>query len=154
MQGVGGRMRMLPEAVAERTDEKVEGLISLGIAPLFVVKWPLIALTTTLRLISAGLRISHCFCCRWRLIWVRPHPIIPPCSEYVNVRLLLQFFVFFTLKSAVIDLCCSAIAVCLAVHMVKQIRDQNVKSVWRADVMMQLFAEVILLLMVLLHKNN
>lgn len=41
------------EAVAEWTDEKVEGPISLGIALLFNVEWPLIALTTPLRLITA-----------------------------------------------------------------------------------------------------
>lgn len=53
------------EAVAEWTDEKVEGLISLGIALLFSVEWPLIALTAPLMLITAGPYISHGFCCWW-----------------------------------------------------------------------------------------
>lgn len=55
------RLRQL----AEWTDEKVKGLISLGIALPFVVEWPLIALTTPLRLITASPHISHCFCCLW-----------------------------------------------------------------------------------------
>lgn len=85
-----------PEAVAERTDEKVEGLISLGIALPFVVEWPLIALTTPLRLITAGLHISHCFCRRWWLVWVHRPPITLPSLEYISDRLsLLFFFLFF-----------------------------------------------------------
>lgn len=81
-----------PEAVAERTDEKVEALISLGIALPFVVEWPLIALTTTLRLITAGPHISRCFCWRWWLVWELPHPIILPSLEYISGRLSLLLF--------------------------------------------------------------
>lgn len=65
---VGGR-GCVREAVAEWIDEKVEGLISLGIALLFSAEWPLIALATPLRLITAGPYISHGFCCWWWLVW-------------------------------------------------------------------------------------
>lgn len=50
------------EAVTEGfywTDEKVEGLISLGIALVSHVEWPWIALTTQFRLITASPYFSH-----------------------------------------------------------------------------------------------
>lgn len=62
------------EAVTEGflgTDEKVEGLISLGIALLSRVEWPWIALTTPFRLITASPYYSHSK--QWLLLVVVTH---------------------------------------------------------------------------------